>query len=208
MALFLSLLLVFTYDKTSYETIRPDHFIQSLILMAIVTAMIMQAIGDSLARSFGIFGALAILRLRISITSPRDVAFIFAAMGAGVACGVYSFLNGAVGIIAFCIIAFILHLTPFSGRYSVVCLLRFDVVPDTNEQSKIEQVIKKFSKHIALKRYNMTQNRESKQRIEYEYKLKLKTETEGVKMAEALNGFEEISNVRLSFNDPNEIQNN
>ena len=84
MTLGLSLLLVFTYEKTSREVARPDHFIQSLLLMSIVTTTIMQSIGDSLARSFGIFGALAIIRFRMRISSPRDVAFVFATMAVGI----------------------------------------------------------------------------------------------------------------------------
>ena len=69
MSLGLSLLLVLTYEKTSREVVRPDHFIQSLLLMSIVTTTIMQSIGDSLARSFGIFGALAIIRFRFDLSA-------------------------------------------------------------------------------------------------------------------------------------------
>ena len=55
----LSLILVFTYDKTTAPAGRSFSFIQSLMLMSVVTATIMQSIGDSLALSFGIFGALS-----------------------------------------------------------------------------------------------------------------------------------------------------
>ncbi|MBL0083975.1 MAG: hypothetical protein IPP37_16835 [Saprospiraceae bacterium] len=71
MTLVLSLLIVLTYDKTSRQVSRPDHFIQSLLLMSLVTCTIMQSIGDSLALSFGIFGALAIIRFRTRISDPE-----------------------------------------------------------------------------------------------------------------------------------------
>ncbi|MFM2392844.1 MAG: hypothetical protein RLZZ546_826, partial [Bacteroidota bacterium] len=87
LTLLLSMILVFTYEKTSRQVTKPDHFIQSLLLMSIVTCTIMQSIGDSLALSFGIFGALAIIRFRTRISDPRDVAFVFATMAIGIACG-------------------------------------------------------------------------------------------------------------------------
>ena len=102
----LSGLIVFTFEKVSREVTTPDHFLQSLILMSLVTTTIMQSIGDSLARGFGIFGALAILRFRTQIFSPRNISFIFAAMAVGIACGVYSFANAIIGTIAFCSAAF------------------------------------------------------------------------------------------------------
>jgi uncharacterized membrane protein YhiD involved in acid resistance len=113
MTLVLSTLLVITYDKTSQKVARPEHFVQSLLLMSLVTCTIMQSIGDSIALGFGIFGALAIIRFRTRISDPRDVAFVFASMAVGIACGVHSFVNGAVGTIVFCIIATLLRFTPF-----------------------------------------------------------------------------------------------
>jgi hypothetical protein len=93
----LSSLIVFTYEKASRDVATPDHFLQSLILMSLVTTTIMQSIGDSPARGFGIFGALAILRFGTQLFSPRNISFIFAAMAAGIACGVYSFINAVIG---------------------------------------------------------------------------------------------------------------
>jgi hypothetical protein len=55
LAFMLSALIVFTYDKVSQEVIRPDHFLQSLILMSLVTAIIMQSIGDSLRPGYSPF---------------------------------------------------------------------------------------------------------------------------------------------------------
>ena len=100
----LSLLLVVTYDKTTHALGRSPSFVQALLLMSIVTATIMQSIGDSLAISFGIFGALAMIRFRSSISDPRDIAFIFATMAIGISCGVHSYQNSIIGTFTFCLI--------------------------------------------------------------------------------------------------------
>ena len=201
MALGLSLLLVLTYEKTSREVVRPDHFIQSLLLMSIVTTTIMQSIGDSLARSFGIFGALAIIRFRMRISSPRDVAFVFATMAVGIACGVHSFINGVVGTVFFCLVVILLRLTPFSQQQNLVGTLRFIITEGSPNLSKIQALIQALSSSYALKKYRVYVNDERKSGVEYEYQIKLKNEMQGIELADALQKMEDLKEVRLSFDD-------
>ena len=88
---FLSSLIVFTYQITTRDISRPAHLLQSMSLIAIVAATVMQAIGDSLARGLGMLGALAIIRFRTVLNDPRNMAFMFASIAAGIACGVFGF---------------------------------------------------------------------------------------------------------------------
>ncbi|MBL7817347.1 MAG: DUF4956 domain-containing protein [Saprospiraceae bacterium] len=201
MSLGLSLLLVFTYEKTSREVVRPDHYIQSLLLFAIVTTTIMQSIGDSLARSFGIFGALAIIRFRSRISNPRDVAFVFATMAVGIACGVHSFINGIIGTVLFCLVVFLLRLTPFSQKQNLIGTLRFDITEGSNELTTIQALIKQFARSYSLKGYRVFFANEKRQGTEYEYTIKLKDEMQGIALAEALKKLNDIKEIRLSFND-------
>ncbi|MCB0622842.1 MAG: DUF4956 domain-containing protein, partial [Saprospiraceae bacterium] len=76
-AFFLSSLIVLTYDLTSRDQRRSADFLQSLALISIVAATVMQAIGDSLARGLGMLGALAIIRFRTRVDSPRNMTFMF-----------------------------------------------------------------------------------------------------------------------------------
>lgn len=156
LAFLLSSLIVFTYEKSSRDVVPPDHFIQSLILMAIVTATIMESIGDSMARGFGIFGALAILRFRINITNPRNVAFIFASMAVGIACGVNSFVNAIIGTTAFCLIAFFLRLTPYGHKNNLLGQLRFNLIADSPQLDKAQDIIRELCRSYVLKRYRIT----------------------------------------------------
>ena len=201
MSLGLSLLLVFTYEKTSREVARPDHYIQSLLLFAIVTTTIMKSIGDSLARSFGIFGALAIIRFRSRISNPRDVAFVFATMAVGISCGVHSFVNGMIGTLLFCIVVFSLRLTPFSQKQSLIGTLRFDVPEGSNDVVVVQALVKQYSRTFSLKGYRIFFDNEKRQGIEYEYLLRLKDEMQGIALAEALRKLQDIKEVRLSFTD-------
>ncbi len=201
LAFLLSTLIVFTYEKTSREVAVPHHFIQSLILMAIVTATIMQSIGDSLARGFGIFGALAILRFRTNLISTRNISFIFAAMAAGIACGVYSFLTALIGTLAFCLIAFLLVLTPFSRKSNLLGDLRFELPPEPMERDDLEKIIRRHSADFVLKRYRLLHAEGRGEYVEYTFQLRLKQEQQAILLARALRALPEMQALRFTLND-------
>jgi uncharacterized membrane protein YhiD involved in acid resistance len=84
-------------------------FAQSLVLGGIVGAMIMLAIGNSLARGVGIFGALALIRFRTNLRDPLDMIFIFAAFASGIAAGAGNIAAGMVGTIIFAVVIMVTH---------------------------------------------------------------------------------------------------
>ena len=96
----------FTYSRT---------YVQSLILGSIVTCMLIMAIGSNFARGLGILGTLAIIRFRVPVHDPRDGMFIFASLGAGIAC--------AVVVVA----AWILNLLVLLSWW-ILCIIAFLVV--------------------------------------------------------------------------------
>src|ERR1044071_9806210 len=114
-AFILSAIIAVTHRLTFTGEYYPKNFFQSLILGSLVTAMVMMAIGDSLARGLGVFGAMAIIRFRTRIDDPRDVLFLFAALSTGLAIGVYGFTISFIGTLLFCGAAFLLHHSPFKS---------------------------------------------------------------------------------------------
>ncbi len=201
LAFVLSSLIVFTYEKTAQEVATPHHFIQSLILMAIVTTTIMQSIGDSLARGFGIFGALAILRFRTNLISTRNISFIFASMAAGIACGVYSFITAVIGTLAFCIIAFFLRLTPFSRKSNMLGQLRFELPAASAEFEPAQAVIREFCNDFVLKRYRVLYTEEKGEYVEYQYEVRLAKDMQGAQLAGKLRRIDGLKDLRLNFSD-------
>jgi len=112
-AFFLASIIAITHRLTYKGDQYPNQFFQSVILGAIVTSMVMLAIGDSLARGLGVFGAMAIIRFRTRIDDPRNVLFLFAGLSSGLAVGVYGFTISFVGTVIFCLGAILLYFSPF-----------------------------------------------------------------------------------------------
>jgi uncharacterized membrane protein YhiD involved in acid resistance len=201
LTIILSLFLVFTYDKTTAPAGRSYSFIQSLMLMSLVTATIMQSIGDSLALSFGIFGALAIIRFRSNISDLRDIAFIFATMAVGIACGVHSFQNAIIGTVTFCLIIFLLKLSPFDPKHNIKGNLRVEVLDSVILLQQVELILAKYTQNINLSRFRMVTSPEGLQFNEYEYSFVVLDIKSGDHLLSSLRQLEGIKVTRMNYED-------
>jgi hypothetical protein len=92
----------FTYYFTTPTTLKTANYIQALVLSSVIATMILQSIGDNVASGLGIIGALTIINFRTAFRDPRDIIFMFAALGVGIACGSYVFVIAAAGTAMFC----------------------------------------------------------------------------------------------------------
>lgn len=154
---FLSFLLVLTYRLTSNEIVERREFIQGMALVSVVATMIMQAIGDSLARGLGMLGALSIIRFRTSLTSPRNMAFMFASLAAGIGCGVFGFTIAFIGTTAFCLVAFALNLEFRGERTTVRGELRVTLAAEEASEGEVRQLMGKYVTRLRLaeRRYKL-----------------------------------------------------
>lgn len=148
-----------TYRGDNY----PKNFFQSMVLGGIITAMLMMAIGDSLARGLGVFGAMAIIRFRTRIDDPRDVLFLFAALSSGLAVGVYGFSVSFAGTLVFCLVATILHFSPFKGQSHRIAL--FFTLEEPENLPQVQQIIGQYCEESGLK--TVALNRKNEMRYEY-----------------------------------------
>jgi uncharacterized membrane protein YhiD involved in acid resistance len=150
LAFLLACAIAVVYEKTFNGLSYSRNFVQAMILGAIVAAMVMQAIGDNLARGLGILGALAIIRFRTPLRDPRDIIFIFAAVGVGLACGVYGYAIATVGTVCFCLAAIFLYVTPFGQQRYFDGLLRFNMASGASGREALEGVMREFCRNFAL----------------------------------------------------------
>jgi uncharacterized membrane protein YhiD involved in acid resistance len=194
LAFLLSTMIAFTYQKTFRGLSYSRNYLQALVLSSIVASTVMQAIGDSLASGLGMLGALAIIRFRTSLKEPRDIIFMFACLAAGIACGVNGYDIAVVGTLAFCVIAFVLHCSPFGQENYFDGMLRFNSENDPEGKAMLEVVLKDHCKIFALITLrDMAQGK----RLDYAYHVKLKKGKSKTDLVNALNSIESINGVSL-----------
>lgn len=199
----LSSLIALTYEKTSQEMDRPRFFIQSLILISIPVATVMQAIGDSLARGLGMLGALAIIRFRTTLRSPRNMVFMFTSIAVGIAAGVYGLVIALVGTLGFCLTVFILHYSPLSKNNSIIGYLQFDIphvasVPIT-VKNEVDTALSDYCKKAVLTNYRIVTKKTLKGTTSFEYKIKIEDRNTAKSLVQILSHKMGLLNVTLNF---------
>ncbi|MBI3232028.1 MAG: DUF4956 domain-containing protein [Candidatus Doudnabacteria bacterium] len=194
-AFLLSSIIAITHRVTFTGDYYPKNFFQSLILGAVVTTLVMMAIGDSLARGLGVFGAMAIIRFRTRVDDPRDVLFLFAALSTGLAIGVYGFSISFIGSILFCLVALGLHYSPFRS-FAHHSHLFFTI----SDSQQLHQVLQNVTNHCAEFRViTITVNKENATR--YHYAFSLKKNTTQMDLIDALRSQEGVKQIRVSSNE-------
>ncbi len=194
LAFILSTLIAITYEKTYRALSYSRNYVQTLILISIVAATIMQAVGDSLARGLGIMAAMAVIRFRTNFKDSRDIVFIFASLAVGVSCGVNGYSIAIVGAIAFIIAAFILYASPFGESSFFDGMLRFNLANEPDNKIVLEDTMREFCKTFALITLrDMSQGN----RLDYAYQVKLKKNIRHDDFIEALNKTPSIKGVHF-----------
>lgn len=85
------------YKITHSRAVYSAKFNVSLIMMTMITTLVMSVIGNNVALSLGMVGALSIVRFRTAIKDVRDTTFIFWCIAAGICCGVSEFMLAGIG---------------------------------------------------------------------------------------------------------------
>lgn len=195
----LGIVLAFTYEKTSRNVAKNIHFIQSLILITIVSAIILQAIGDSVARGLGMIGALSIIRFRTTVRDTRNIVFMFAAIAIGIACGVFGFTIAIIGTIGFCLTAFVLRYSKYSQKENLIGNIRLEIPRDFMNQKAIDDCISVYSKRFALYNMKIFTSEKKSNLMQYEYHIKLNEDLSIEPLVASLDGIDQVTVTSVNF---------
>lgn len=198
LAFVLSSLIGWTYEKTFKGLSYSRNFVQALVLSTVVSATVMQAIGDNVGRGLGMLGALSIVRFRTSFKDPRDIMFLFAALGAGIGCGVFAWGVAAGGTLAFCIVAFILSGTGLGTRHFYDGMLRFAIPNESEARLAVEKVMKANIRTFVLITMREVDGGE---RMDVAYQVRLSRKHPAAEVLSALSSIEGVSDVNFMMQD-------
>jgi len=107
-ALLLGMIVAWIYLRTTKSRELGSSFPITLVLLAVLIAMVTQVIGDSVARAFSLVGALSIVRFRTVVRDTRDTAYVIFAVVVGMAVGAHNLWVATIGIAIIGIAAFIM----------------------------------------------------------------------------------------------------
>lgn len=96
-AAIIACLIYISYRTSHSGAVYSERFNVSLVMLTLISTLVMSVIGNNIALSLGMVGALSIVRFRTAIKDPRDTAYIFWTIAVGICCGVSDYMIAAIG---------------------------------------------------------------------------------------------------------------
>lgn len=171
LAFVLSTTLAYVYQKTFRGLSYSRNYVQAIVLISIISAMIIQAIGDSLVRGIGIMAAMAVIRFRTNLKDPRDLLFLFAGLADGIACGAFAFTVAIIGTLSFSGAALLLYYSPLGPESYYDGMLRFNLPNHSSARERFENIMRNYCKAFSLVTLREI---EQGDRLDYAYHIKLR----------------------------------
>jgi len=187
----IGIVIYISYRFSHSSAVYSARFNVSLIMITLTTTLVMNVIGNNIALSLGMVGALSIVRFRTAIKDPRDATYIFWGIAVGICCGVSEYLIAAIGSGVIFLFMILFGSIKSNDRYLLI--VRGEQV---SEKAVDDLISRLFTGKAALKVKNT-----SKETIELIYELSSKmlvtSETKHGSASEALHNIAGVRSVSL-----------
>ncbi len=142
--LMMSIIYRLTYRGPSYSV----TFVNSLVLLSIISSIVIMVIGNNIARAFGLVGAMSIIRFRTAIRDTMDLIFIFLSLALGMACGVGLNILAVLGSLLTGFVVIALTFTNFGAPRKRHFLLQ--IIHQSSEQNDVTKPLTQFCSSLKL----------------------------------------------------------
>lgn len=198
-ALICGIIIAYFY-KASYKGAGyTNAFVNSLILLAMVTAIVIMVIGNNLARAFGLVGAMSIIRFRTAIKETMDIIFVFFSLAIGMAAGVGAFYIAFAGTLIVGTVMVVLSKTNIVVSSREEYLLQFYYV-DNNKKDEAPylDIMKEYCRNYKLINIKTLGNGDG---LEISYYIQLKDVEHNSELVKELKNIQGLSHVNLFFDE-------
>lgn len=181
------LVIYLSYRSTHSGSIYSKKFNITLVTLTILTTMVMTVIGNNVALSLGMVGALSIIRFRTSIKDSRDTIYIFWTIIIGICCGVGDFIVAAVGSSMVFIVLLVF------GRVKNEARILLIIRADRLKSDEIRKLLFKYFAHPPVIKVQNT----TAEKTELIYELNRQMLTKAEKEAAAIASRDRVENISL-----------
>jgi hypothetical protein len=167
----------------------------TLVLLCVLIAVVTLVIGNSVARAFGLVGALSIVRFRTVVEDTRDTAFVIFAVAVGMAVGAGYAVLALVAVPAVTVAAAIMGWVDGPRRaggvpVTLTVRLALGLVP----AAVVGEV---FDKHLTLVRLTAAETAKQGSSVDFKYAARLTDPAAAVGLVTDLNRVEGVQAVDL-----------
>lgn len=171
-AAILACLIYISYRVSHSGPVYSERFNVSIVMLTLVTTLVMNVIGNNIALSLGMVGALSIVRFRTAIKDPRDTAYIFWGIAVGICCGVSDYLIAGIGSMTIFVFLILFGFVRNNERIMII------INSKQNAESEIEAQMASFFEGKAAIRVHNNNTQSGIGEFIYEVSDKLMTKAE------------------------------
>ncbi len=121
-------------------------FVNGLVLLSMITAIVITVIGNNLARAFGLVGAMSIIRFRTAVKNIQDIIYLFFALAMGMAAGVGLYSIAFIGTFFVGGAIYLFSKSTLSMPRKEEYLLQFNFLSSNDKKPPYQAVLDKYCK--------------------------------------------------------------
>lgn len=140
LSVWVGLLYRWTHKGVNYN----QGYVQTLVVMWGIIAMIMLIIGSDVAKAFTMMGAFSIIRFRNNMKETRDIGFIFLVMAIGMAMGTKLYLLAALGALVMSAIIYGMYRFDWFAEKRKGRILTIRIAPKKFEDWLFDEIFEEY----------------------------------------------------------------
>ena len=147
----ISLVYIFCHRKEGYS----QSYVFPIIMLPTIVSLILLLINTT-AGALSLAGAFTLVRFRSVPGAPKDIAYIFFSMAAGVACGIGYIGFAVVFFLVLGVVMFVLSEMNFGGCKTRHMTLKITIPENLDYQGVFDPVLSRYTRFHKLRRVKTT----------------------------------------------------
>ena len=133
---------MFTHSGLSYSR----SYVNTLIIMPVIVAMVMMILANNLVLAFGLMAIFAMVRFRSILRDTLDTAYVLAVIVIGLACGTLKFTSAILGCAGIAAIMLYFWVTSFGTRHRYDLILNIQWVRPAQDLHELRALLARHSR--------------------------------------------------------------
>ncbi|TAK96660.1 MAG: DUF4956 domain-containing protein [Verrucomicrobia bacterium] len=135
---------MFTHTGLSYSR----SYVNSLIIMPVIVALVMMVLANNLIIAFGLMAIFAMVRFRSVLRDTLDTAYVLAVIVIGLACGTLKFTSAIIGCAATIAIMIYFWASAFGTRQRYDLILNLQWTRPATELTELIQLLNRHARSV------------------------------------------------------------
>jgi hypothetical protein len=179
---------MFTHSGLSYSR----SYVNTLILMPVIVALVMLILANNLVLAFGLMAIFAMVRFRSILRDTLDTAYVLAVIVIGLACGTLKFTSAVLGCLITAAIMFYFWATSFGSRHRYDLIVNIQWLRPAAELAELRDLLRRHTRRALMASQRSNEGYEG---IDLSYRLLLRDPDRSTELMDDLRALKGVARV-------------